>query len=346
MKPRIFVGSSVESLQIAEAIQENLEFVAEVTPWSEGIFNLSITALDSLLEILDTVDFGIFVLSSDDIVQMREEQHSAARDNVIFELGLFIGRLGKERCFIVTPRNTPSLHLPSDLTGFSPATYDADRSDKNWTAALGYACTQIKRALGRLGRFNTSQPTVEIDAQSEQWAKNNSFNNQSTFVDAAWRTLDQTFTTPNNLECAINEGFAFVAQTYTAQFSGKLVGVNVSIESHGLFPLHIALREVKNGAPTSIILGEVTVPSGNAPLSHLISFPEQIAQVAGIQYAIVVNYEGAPSAGVGRAQGFWTGATGNRYLYGNLFLSADDKSWFASSINDHDVHFQTFVDVT
>lgn len=88
------------------------------------------------------------------------------------------------------------------------------------------------------------------------------------------------------------------------------------------------------------------MPSGNAPLSHLISFPEPIAQVAGIQYAIVVNYEGAPSAGVGRAQGFWTGATGNRYPYGNLFLSADDKSWYASSINDHDVHFQTFVDVT
>jgi predicted nucleotide-binding protein len=161
MKPRVFVGSSVESLKIAEAILYNLEYTAQVTPWSQGIFKLSKSALNSLTTELKNFDFGIFVLSPDDILQIRNEQFSVARDNVIFELGLFIGKLGAERCFIVVPRDCEDLHLPTDLTGFTPATYDAKRDDNNWKAALSFACIEIKESIERLGRFETSQSLNE-----------------------------------------------------------------------------------------------------------------------------------------------------------------------------------------
>ena len=50
MKPAVFIGSSVESLKIAYAIQEELTHNAEITLWSQGIFKLSNTTLDDLLE--------------------------------------------------------------------------------------------------------------------------------------------------------------------------------------------------------------------------------------------------------------------------------------------------------
>lgn len=91
MKPRLFVGSSVENLTIAYAIQEHLEYTAEVTVWDQNIFQPSSYAIDDLLAYLDRTDFGVFVLAPDDVVIIREQTRPVVRDNIILELGLFIG---------------------------------------------------------------------------------------------------------------------------------------------------------------------------------------------------------------------------------------------------------------
>ncbi len=63
-KPRIFVGSSGESIEVAEAIQYNLDYLGEVTSWSAGFFDLSATALDTLLASLDELRLrGLRVLT-------------------------------------------------------------------------------------------------------------------------------------------------------------------------------------------------------------------------------------------------------------------------------------------
>ena len=146
MKPTIFIGSSTEGLRVAYAIQENLEPVADVTVWPQSVFQLSRSTLDSLLLILGESEFGIFVFTPDDMVAIRDEARPTVRDNVLFELGLFVGRLGPDRSFVVMPRDEP-MHIPTDLLGMTPARYTAARADGNLTAALGPACTQIGNHL-------------------------------------------------------------------------------------------------------------------------------------------------------------------------------------------------------
>jgi hypothetical protein len=155
--------------------------------------------------------------------------------------------------------------------------------------------------------------------------------------------LDQSFTTPSNLGGVINECCAFIAQTYTAGLSGALVGVNIDVQSSSSFPLHVAVRRVTRGVPNALLLGETTLSSSSAPLSLLITFPEEIEQVGGAQYAIAANYVGAPPPGPGQSQGVWIGAIGNFYSGGEPFASLDGTSWF--QLGPNDLHFQTFVEV-
>lgn len=163
VKPTLFVGSSVEGLDYAYAVQENLEHDAVVTVWNQGVFVLSGSTLESLVMAVSNSDFGAFVLGADDIATIRSQAHSVPRDNVIFELGLFVGALGRSRTFILTPRAAGAVKLPTDLLGVTAATFDADRPDRNYAAALGVACNGIRRVIRDLGRASdgrlSSTPT-------------------------------------------------------------------------------------------------------------------------------------------------------------------------------------------
>ena len=147
MKPTLFVGSSSESLDVAYAAQRNLEDVAEVVVWTQGIFELTRSYLESLLDALEDTEFGLFIFGADDLIKIRGTEMPTARDNVIFELGLFIGRLGRDRTFILMPRSSADFHLPSDLLGVSTATFQPPSRPERLQAALGPACHDIRLAI-------------------------------------------------------------------------------------------------------------------------------------------------------------------------------------------------------
>jgi hypothetical protein len=155
MRPSLFIGSSVEGLDVAYTLQSNLERDVEATVWDQGVFGLTKSSLASLLEAVETFDFAALVLSADDTATIRATEYSVARDNVVFELGLFIGALGANRTFFLVPRAMPDLHLPSDLAGITPCTYDSNRKDKNLRAALGPQSHEMRLSIQAAGFRST-----------------------------------------------------------------------------------------------------------------------------------------------------------------------------------------------
>lgn len=171
MKPRAFIGSSIEGLSIAYAVQQNLIHDVEITVWDQGVFELSSTTIESLSRELSENDFGIFVFSPDDLLKMRDNQFATVRDNVLFEFGLFIGRLGRERVFFLLP-NSEELHLPSDLMRITAGRYDSKRSDGSMRAATGPVCHQMRMQIKSLGalpsRAQASSGEDEIPTPSPE----------------------------------------------------------------------------------------------------------------------------------------------------------------------------------
>lgn len=132
--------------------------------------------LESLTKALEAADFAVLVLTPDDFTESRGDSSPSPRDNVVFELGLFLGRLGRERTFFVYDNSKP-LKLPSDLLGIAAATF-GPRSDGNIQAAVGPACNAISSRVQLLGlrtrllKFSPSEmePSPHIPSVKGTWA--------------------------------------------------------------------------------------------------------------------------------------------------------------------------------
>src|SRR5215469_3138659 len=83
--PRVFVGSSSESLPAARGLKANLEQAAEVRIWDEGLFAAGNYTLEDLASFTGSFDFAIFIFGADDSVSSRGAHFSAPRGNVVLE---------------------------------------------------------------------------------------------------------------------------------------------------------------------------------------------------------------------------------------------------------------------
>jgi hypothetical protein len=158
MKPKVFVGSSKEALEFANAIHSALAQEAECTVWNVS-FPISGITLPTLMRTVRSMDFCIFVFAPDNAVEIRGERYLVPGLNVIFELGLFTGHLEPERCFFVLP-DTMRIHIPSNLQGAAHGTYEAGRSHGNSAAAVAPFCAQIRTKIKALGIASVSLPVV------------------------------------------------------------------------------------------------------------------------------------------------------------------------------------------
>ena len=116
-RPSIFVGSSRESMLIAERVRKGFpedEFV--VDPWYSGVFGKTTSAggdmsnAEWLKNFTDIYDYAIFIFAPDDETKSltrfdmpdgTARNAMGARHNVVYEFGLFMGRIGAKKTFIL-----------------------------------------------------------------------------------------------------------------------------------------------------------------------------------------------------------------------------------------------------
>ena len=149
--PVLFIGSSVEGLAIAREIQLAFKHdQIKVRPWNmPGVFGPGGVSIDVLMKEVDLSDFAAFVFGPDDKVFSRKEEYDAPRDNVIFELGLFMGQLDRNRSFIIKDHHA-DIKLPTDLLGVSPITYVA-KKDEDLSAPVQTICTELRKIIKSVG---------------------------------------------------------------------------------------------------------------------------------------------------------------------------------------------------
>nr|VFJ91259.1 MAG: Predicted nucleotide-binding protein containing TIR-like domain-containing protein [Candidatus Kentron sp. LFY] len=163
---KIFIGSASESLHIVDGIVESLKNNIIPIPWTVGASKPTETILQNLLDKKWDVDFACFVFDPQDKILSKGEEKDAARDNVIFEIGLFIGMLGAKRTFIVFPEgNMPK--LLTDLYGITmiPIRHEAWEQDNPQSIRLiNAAISIIKRRIGELGKITDTDIEVTINS--------------------------------------------------------------------------------------------------------------------------------------------------------------------------------------
>lgn len=150
---RVFIICSVEALPIARLIAGAFEYDAfAVEIWNEGCFKVSNYTLQDLEAAVDNSDFAIAIAHADDVTESRDKAWPAPRDNVIFELGLFMGRLGRARAVLMEPRDQ-DIKLPSDLAGITTIAYRFEKGGEN-QRLMGPACNRLRDHIQALGPNN------------------------------------------------------------------------------------------------------------------------------------------------------------------------------------------------
>jgi len=112
MPPKLFIGSSREARDaglltgLSDELNKGLNMPVpsiELVPWDHSPWQNLDVAAKTLVRNLVDYSYGVFILSADDELAHRGTHYYAARDNIIFEFGLFLAYLGPERTFLVGP---------------------------------------------------------------------------------------------------------------------------------------------------------------------------------------------------------------------------------------------------
>ncbi len=153
---RVFIASSGRTLLLAEKLRDELrtEF-CEPRLWSqESKLQPGATIIEMLEGATAQSDFAVIVLAKDDVMTGGKGETLKARDNCVFEAGLFMAALGRKRCFLVNSVEQEA--LPTDLSGIISIRFNepADLGDRAaCKEAMATVATTLKDVMQKEGPF-------------------------------------------------------------------------------------------------------------------------------------------------------------------------------------------------
>lgn len=123
-------GHNTEIKQIVARTLSTLKFNPIILHESPDSGN---TLMEKLEENSNQASYAIVILTSDDLGKAKNSNslQPRARQNVILELGFFIGKLGRKRVFVL---KQDDLELPSDISGIVYNNYDGEEG--GWKSKL------------------------------------------------------------------------------------------------------------------------------------------------------------------------------------------------------------------
>lgn len=166
----IFIGSSTEAhekgllLEIANIVED-----CKINPirWNQSpsVFETGKCTLENLEEMIskEGIDGSIFIYTSDDKNWYRGTEVGKPRDNVIFEHGLFSGKLGRTKSIIV---KCGSVELPTDLSGVTYIDFSEGKKTKGEI--------DLRKWLYNL-RAATEVQSISKDSSAQKLEENNQF---------------------------------------------------------------------------------------------------------------------------------------------------------------------------
>jgi len=155
--PKLFIGSASESLDIARALEDELQNVASTEVW-EDAFRPGYYTLEELTRKASEVDFAAFILGQEDKTDSRGDMTLSPRDNVVYEAGLFAGRLGVPRVFLLV--DSRGTKIPTDWKGLGYVMYDGGAGSTK--DAVHPAAVRIRKEISDWAINNASSVDERI----------------------------------------------------------------------------------------------------------------------------------------------------------------------------------------
>jgi hypothetical protein len=207
-KPTIFIGSSSKSLGVAQKLRDGLSKIGKVTVWNEctALDDPGSHLLQNLLGISQVFDFAIMVFGPDDnLLTDKSQVLKVPRDNVIFELGLFMSQLGPGRAFVVVAKGNEPLEIMNDIEGLLYVSYnpldDGQSAIKRLAAKIEEQTIRGTRRLviGHEGPVGVPEFTTYLKKEAERrWSVGEtvSVDNFALDMEVTWGPLRAVMSDP------------------------------------------------------------------------------------------------------------------------------------------------------